>query len=194
MAYIEIDSFVEKFKNLWHAGLKASLTVEAEHGQASITLRAGLGSIPPPFHPPRPQTPRPYRGPAYHRRQERRQAARAAAEIVGAHTEQVSDLSHNDVVNEGEDQVADKATEHWELDGGLGGGVGLSFKKSLLESKKPPYLFIWVMYRVDQMVYQLVQAYRSQESSSSWLLLTSLLLLDSLIAEAIVLKLFLLQQ
>jgi hypothetical protein len=111
MAYIEIDSFVEKFKNLWHAGLKASLTVEAEHGQASITLRAGLGSIPPPFHPPRPQTPRPYRGPAYHRRQERRQAARAAAEIVGAHTEQVSDSSHNDVVNEGEDQVADKATE-----------------------------------------------------------------------------------
>ena len=79
------------------------LTVEADHGQAFITLRAGLG-----------QTPRPYRGPAYQRRHERSQAARTAAEIVGAHSEQVSDSSHNDVVNvslKAEDQVADKATE-----------------------------------------------------------------------------------
>ena len=67
-----------------------------------------------------------------------------------------------------------------------GGGVGLSFKKSLLESRKPSYLFIWVMYNVVRMVYQLVQAYRSQESSSSWLLLTRLFLLDSHIAEVIV--------
>ena len=114
MAYIGIDSFVGKFKNLWHAGLKASLTVKAEHGKAFITLRAGLGSIPPPFHLQRPQTPRPYRGPAYQRRHERSQAARTAAEIVGAHSEQVSDSSHNDVVNvtlKAEDQVGDKATE-----------------------------------------------------------------------------------
>ena len=113
MSYIEIDSFVAKFKSLWHAGLKASLTVEAEHGQAFVTLRAGLGSLPP-SHFPRQQTPRPYKGPAYKRRQERRQAAQAAADIVGAHSEQVSDSSDNDAVNvalEAEDKVADKATD-----------------------------------------------------------------------------------
>ena len=47
-------------------------------------------------------------------------------------------------------------------------------------------MFIWVMYNIDHRVYKLVQAYRSQEPSSTWLLLTSLYLLDSLIAEVIV--------
>ena len=48
--------------------------------------------------------------------------------------------------------------------------------------QKPPYKFIWVMYNIIHKVYKLVQAYRSQEPSS-WLLLTSSNLLDSLIPE-----------
>ena len=50
MAFNEIDSFLVKFKHLWHAGVKASLNIEAEHGEASVTLKAGLGCIPPPFY------------------------------------------------------------------------------------------------------------------------------------------------
>jgi hypothetical protein len=64
---------------------------------------------------------------------------------------------------------------------GYGGG-GQFFYISTLESKKPSYMFMWVMYNIDHRVYKLVQAYRSQESSS-WLLLTSSYLLDSLIPE-----------
>ena len=43
-------------------------------------------------------------------------------------------------------------------------------------------MFMWTMYNIDHRVYKLVQAYRSQEPSS-WLLLTSSYLLDSLIPE-----------
>ena len=49
--HCEVDSFVSKFKHLWHAGVKASLTIEAVNGQASVILSAGLGPIPPPVHP-----------------------------------------------------------------------------------------------------------------------------------------------
>ena len=36
MAFSEIDSFVEKFKHLWHAGIKASLNVESFDGVANL--------------------------------------------------------------------------------------------------------------------------------------------------------------
>ena len=82
MAHCEVDSFVSKFKHLWHAGVKASLRIEAVNGQASVILSAGLGPIPPPDHPHGHHglPPRHHRGPAYHRRQERRRAAREAAD------------------------------------------------------------------------------------------------------------------
>ena len=54
MAYSELDSFVQKFKSLWHAGLKATLNVEAENGEASVKLNACLGYIPPSFDLSRP--------------------------------------------------------------------------------------------------------------------------------------------
>ena len=81
MAFSEIDSFVEKFKHLWHAGIKASLNVESFDGEACVTLQAGLGNIPPPYQFPS-YHPRPPRVPAYERRQERRKAARQAPTVV----------------------------------------------------------------------------------------------------------------
>ena len=81
MALSEIDSFVEKFKHLWHAGIKASLNVESFDGEACVTLQAGLGNIPPPYQFPS-YHPRPPRGPAYERRQEKRKAARQAPAAV----------------------------------------------------------------------------------------------------------------
>ena len=79
MAYCELHSFVAKFKFLCHAGLQATLKVEADNGEASVTLTAGLGPIapPPPINCHGPS--RYYRGPSYQRRQARRKAAREAA-------------------------------------------------------------------------------------------------------------------
>ena len=42
----EIDSFTSKFKSLLVNGFKATLTFEAENGEASITLKAGLNITP----------------------------------------------------------------------------------------------------------------------------------------------------
>jgi hypothetical protein len=44
----EIDSFVVKFKNLWHSGRIATLTINSEAGKAKVTLQAKLGDAPPP--------------------------------------------------------------------------------------------------------------------------------------------------
>ena len=97
MAHLEIDSFVLKFRNLCSAGYKATLSVEAENGKASICLKADLGNIPPYF--PRPHShgppPRAHRGPSYHRRQERRKAAQTAAASRDA-TKAVQAAKNND--------------------------------------------------------------------------------------------------
>ena len=77
MAHIEIESFIFKFRNLCHAGIKASLSYETENGEAFISLKAGLPSSNPSFHGH--GQPRVHRGPAYHRRQVRRREAAAAA-------------------------------------------------------------------------------------------------------------------
>ena len=77
MASYEMESFVLKFKNLQYADYKATLTIEAENGEAVVTLKACLGGLPPP--PPAYQghghVPPVRRPPAYFRRQERQQKA-----------------------------------------------------------------------------------------------------------------------
>ena len=110
---IEIDSFVTKFKNLWHATFKASLTIESEYGQASVTLKTGLGFAPPPFSYHNRQPPR-HRGPSYQRRQERRQAARTARTAAGnlsAQAEHENDSPVNEVAEEVTDDVQSKNSE-----------------------------------------------------------------------------------
>ena len=88
MSQSELDSFVCKFKFLWHSAYDATLKVETNARKASFTLQAGLGfpqfpfPLPPqhiPYHVPR------CSGPAQQRRRERREAARKAA----------SDAQHN---------------------------------------------------------------------------------------------------
>ena len=68
--------------------MRATLNIEEENGQASVTLKAGLLFIPPPA-----QAHKPARCPAYQRRQDRRQAARLVTEITApaAQAEQVCD-------------------------------------------------------------------------------------------------------
>ena len=71
----ELQSFIFKFNQLWKAGITAHLDLDTHAGQAWVGLRVQLGQVhePPPF-----KSHRQHRSPAYHRRQNRRQAARAA--------------------------------------------------------------------------------------------------------------------
>ena len=114
--YCEIDSFVLKFRNLCHAGFKASLTLEAENGKAVVSLKAGLGHLPVPFilpppHGQRHHFPNSHRGPAYQRRQERRKAAaKQQHEAEKAHTSIESLSDTNDETPEDDDEVVEKAT------------------------------------------------------------------------------------
>ena len=75
MARAEMESFICKFMNLQYTGNKASLTYDIENGQVFVSLKADVGSLPPPpeYHVPV------RRPPSYWCRQERRKAAKAAA-------------------------------------------------------------------------------------------------------------------
>ena len=97
-----MESFVCKFKNLQYAGYKATLTLEAENGEAFVTLKACLGGLPPP--PPgyqgRGYVPPVHRPPAYFRRQARRRKAAEAAEQEDIQAEKAHDKVCDDVSKE----------------------------------------------------------------------------------------------
>ena len=98
--------------------------MEAENGEAFVTLKAGLGSLPPP--PPYVR----HRPPAYYRRQDRRKVARAAAEQEATPAEQAcvesdennpnevnslqNDEEANEIVREKSQEVAEKASKQFE--------------------------------------------------------------------------------
>ena len=102
MSHCEVDSFLTKFKQLWHAGIEATLTVKTVNGGATIALTAGLGPIPGlPHHVHHSWQ---HRGAAYYRRQDKCQEARSQAERQAADHEstakkatEVSDVSANTV-------------------------------------------------------------------------------------------------
>ena len=96
MANSEIDSFVTKFKYLCHAGFRASLTLEAVNGEASAVLYSCLGPLRSPHVPRHHGQPHCHRGLAYERRQQRRQAAHAAAEQAQSCDVQVRDVPPSD--------------------------------------------------------------------------------------------------
>ena len=97
-----MESFVNKFKNLQYAGYKATLTLEAENGEAIITLKACLGGLPPP--PPAYQghghVPPVRRPPSYFRRQKRRQKAAEVAAEENIRAEKAHEEVCDDVIKE----------------------------------------------------------------------------------------------
>lgn len=108
MAYTDTDSFLLKFKNLWHSGVKATLTFQCENGEASVTLKAGLGSLPDHLQGHHGHAHRP---PSYYRRQNRRRAAQEAADkdqVLAPQAEQARGEANTD---ENLTVVADKVTE-----------------------------------------------------------------------------------
>ena len=74
MQVTELDSFIDKFKSLWNAGLEAHLDIDTQAGQAWVGLRLSLGHPPGPHHQLPPHIQR--NSPSRQRRRERRAAAR----------------------------------------------------------------------------------------------------------------------
>jgi hypothetical protein len=90
MDITEVDSFIQKFKQLWKSGYSAHLDLDTHSGKAWVGLRVRLGHVPGPFHhqvqQPRTRT---RDSPSRQRRRARRAAARKenAKEAVGKSTE-----------------------------------------------------------------------------------------------------------
>ena len=80
MPYSELDSFIQKFKQLWHSGVNCHLDVHTHAGQAWARLHVQLGHAPGPLHcqlPPHfPPSPRSKNTPSRQRRRARRAAER----------------------------------------------------------------------------------------------------------------------
>ena len=87
MEVTELDTFFQKFKQLWHSGHSAHLDVDTHAGHAWVGLRVRLGQAPGPLQHQLPKT-RTRDGPSRQRRRARRaedrkrQAEEANEEIV----------------------------------------------------------------------------------------------------------------
>ena len=76
----ELDSFILKFKHLWHSGVNAHLDVRTHAGNAWVSLHVQLGHAPGPLHhqlyPTSAPSSRSKNSPSRQRRRARREAAR----------------------------------------------------------------------------------------------------------------------
>ena len=104
MTRSELENFVQKFQQLRQAGYTAHLDVDTHAGQSWVALRVMLGPIK--YTQKKPQ--QRHRSPSYLRRQERRKAARLAAEVPSNkndnETEKVSEsIQTEEVSNVAED-------------------------------------------------------------------------------------------
>ena len=112
----EFDTFIQKFKDLWHSGVDAHLDVHTHAGQAWVSLHVRLGHAPGPLHPqvhPHfPPTPRSKNSSSRQRRRARRAAARRkqAEEASNAATENVETIVvGNEAEKANPDDVVDQS-------------------------------------------------------------------------------------
>ena len=98
MVPAEIESFVGKFRRLWHSGHDAQLTMSTKHGQAWISLNLGLGYSPPPPRQPRVSPPHyqppPSSSPSFRSRSSPSRTRRRARRLADRET------APTDIVNE----------------------------------------------------------------------------------------------
>ena len=122
----ELDSFVQKFKQLWHSGVDAHLDLHTHAGQAWVHLHVRLGQAPGPLHlHPQPQ-PQPFshpktrskNSPSRQRRRAKRaaaaqqkQAGEAAREDIVKPTEEVETTEFENIENESEKSTFCEPTE-----------------------------------------------------------------------------------
>ena len=107
----ELDTFVQKFKQLWKGGRDAHLDVESKAGKAWVSIRLCLEEEPGPLHLPC-KHPKTFSSSRENRRK-RRQAAREEYSRVESATEKVAAVP--DIIEEKAD-AADAVTENTEID------------------------------------------------------------------------------
>ena len=100
MSLFELNSFMLKFRHLSSVGYDVDLNISSKNGQTSVSLTANLGILPPPcpLIPPKSSPSNSFscngsnhsRGPAYRRRQEKRQHLQANQPNRNTNTEEVS--------------------------------------------------------------------------------------------------------
>ena len=108
MNLFELNSFVLKFRHLSSVGYDAALNISSKNGRTSISLTADIGILPTPCPVPPPTSKSTAsnstacndgstrsRGPAYKRRQDRRQCLQDSKLSAQTDTEQVSDASRS---------------------------------------------------------------------------------------------------
>ena len=103
MVVTELDTFVQKFHQLWNAGLNAHLNLDTHAGSAWVSLHVQLGHLPgPPHlqpHPPFYPVAKKVASPSRQRRQDRRAAARKAdAEKADTVEETAHEIVHTENV------------------------------------------------------------------------------------------------
>merc|ERR1711973_1007960 len=105
----EIQNFINKFHQLMKAGHTAHLDLDTHAGQAWVALRVMIR----PFQPQHNQHfPKKSRNPAYYRRQERRKAARKAADASTKPNEaNAEEAIVSDSVEAAEEVTISEATE-----------------------------------------------------------------------------------
>ena len=99
MVISELESFVEKFKQLWHSGLTAHLDVDTHAGEAWVDLRLSLGPAPGPPYQPVPFNHKIYKKHESPSRKKRR-ARREAERLEAAGTEKSSNDNDKNKVKE----------------------------------------------------------------------------------------------
>ena len=100
MSTAELDTFVQKFHQLWNAGLNAHLDLDCHAGVAWVGLRLQLG------HPPGPSHHQVYPSsghrksfsPSYQRPRERRTAARASNDKLTDVEEASNPTNHEETI------------------------------------------------------------------------------------------------
>ena len=108
MVDTELDSFIEKFKQVWKKGAGAHLGLDTHAGQAWVGLCVRLGQPHEPHLPPQPQHLSNFRarnGPSRERRRARRAAARQeASKKTEAEEATVSEVTESVTESENENQ------------------------------------------------------------------------------------------
>ena len=98
MVSSELDSFIFKFKQLWHSGKDAHIDIETHAGQAWVGLGARLGHAPGPLHHQPHSTPLPRKNDSPSRQRRRAALVAAKKEAEEAPKEYVDIAEESDIV------------------------------------------------------------------------------------------------
>ena len=118
---MELDSFVQKFHQLWNAGISAHLDLETHAGRAWVGLRAQLGHAPGHLshhhRPPFPQPPPKQENPSRQHCRARREAARKSKveEALDAVEAERNEVVHDDEEEEINQNDKSESSDHLDL-------------------------------------------------------------------------------